>query len=110
MTNVLFICGKARRRSPTAAQVAQRWPSIRADFAGLSRDADEPLTPEHLARAEKIFVMEPRQKKRLTSRFGPPGPGVTVVSLNIPDRYEVMEQALVDDLVDKLTHHFGPPV
>ncbi|MCY4334041.1 MAG: hypothetical protein OXC60_05140, partial [Litoreibacter sp.] len=42
-----------------------------SDFAGLSRDADEQLSTEHLDWADIVFVMETRQKKKLTSRFGP---------------------------------------
>lgn len=39
--------------------------------------------------------MEPRQKKRLAHRFGPPRPGVRVICLDIPDRYEFMDSTLV---------------
>lgn len=108
MKNVLFICGKARKRSPTAAQIASKWPGINADFAGLSRDADEQITAQHLDWADMIFVMEARQKKRLATVFGPPKPGLKPVVLNIADRYEFMEQALIDDLMRKLVFHFGP--
>jgi len=44
MTNALFICGKARMRSTTAADISARWDGIEADFAGLSNDADEHLS------------------------------------------------------------------
>ena len=109
MTRVLFLCGKARQRSPTAAEIARDWPALDPDYAGLSQDADEPLTVDHLARAELIFVMERRQKQRLTTRFGPPPAGVRVISLDIPDRYAFMEPALCTLLRARLIHHFGPP-
>ena len=72
MKRVLFLCGKARKRSPTAAQVLHDWPGIDADFAGLSNDADVLVTPEHLEGADVIMVMEHRQNTRLTSQLGPP--------------------------------------
>lgn len=109
MKHVLFVCGKGRKRSPTAAHLATRWPGITADFAGLSRDADERITPEHLDWADMVFVMQAAQKKRLSSLLGPPRPGVKVASLDIPDVYEFMQPQLVDLLIEKMTFHFGPP-
>lgn len=109
MTRVLFLCGKARRRSPTAAHVAQCWPQIDADYAGLSDDADEPVTPEHLDGVDIVFVMERRQKNRLKTKIGPIPSGTRVISLDIPDTYEAMDPTLVALLTQKLTFHFGPP-
>lgn len=103
MTRLLFICGKARQRSPTAADLAQSW-GYETDFAGLSRDADEPLTPEHLDWADMIFVMERAQKKRLT-RIAPVPAGKRVICLDIPDRFAYMDDSLVTMLQNKLSHH-----
>ncbi len=108
MTNVLFICGKARRRSPTAADILSEWPGIHTDFAGLSRDADEILTDTHIKWADRIFVMENRQKARLRKTMGPRASGLKIISLDIPDRYNAHDPALVALLREKLTHHFGP--
>jgi predicted protein tyrosine phosphatase len=41
MLRALFLCGKARIRSPTAADLAARLGGMEVDFAGLSEDADE---------------------------------------------------------------------
>jgi len=49
MANILFICGKARKRSPTAAAVAAERLGTPTDFAGLSADADEHVSTEQLA-------------------------------------------------------------
>ncbi|MDU8927642.1 phosphotyrosine protein phosphatase [Alisedimentitalea sp. MJ-SS2] len=109
MTRVLFICGKARKRSPTAVECARNWPALTADCAGLSHDADEPLTQEQIYWADLLVVMEKRQKRRLSSRFGAPKPGQRILSFEIPDRFEFMDGELVDILISRLTHHFGPP-
>lgn len=109
MTRVLFVCGKARKRSPTAFEVARRWSCLEPDFAGLSKDADELITEEHLAWADVIMVMERRHVKRLKTVPGQMRPGTKIVSLGIPDAYELMEDALVDRIERGLTHHFGPP-
>lgn len=92
MTRALFICGKARRRSPTAADIAAGW-GVETDFAGLSADADERLSAEQIDWAEVIFVMERRQKARLARQFALGSK--RVVCLNIPDRYPFMDPGLI---------------
>jgi predicted protein tyrosine phosphatase len=93
--NALFICGKARMRSPTAAAIAAQWAGITTDFAGLSNDADGPIGPEQLAWADVICVMEARQATRLKALFGTHLHAKRIVVLNIPDRYVLMEDALI---------------
>lgn len=103
MTRVLFVCGKARSRSPTAAQVfAERGYST--DFGGLSRDADDALSADQIEWAEHIFVMDNRQLRRLMDQFPGPMRGKRVVTLGIPDLYTFMQ----DDLVDLLLTKAGP--
>jgi predicted protein tyrosine phosphatase len=109
MTKVLFICGKARKRSPTAVEVASNWPELLADFGGLSKDADERVTQEQLEWADVVMVMEHRQKARLRNIMGPLPSHTKAISMNIPDNYDFMDETLVDILKRKLTHHFGPP-
>lgn len=105
MTNALFICGKARMRSPTAADIVARWGGFGTDFAGLSNDADERLSVEHIEWADTIFVMERRQKTRLSQLFGGTLKGKRVICLNIPDTYAYMQPELVDLLTPKLMSH-----
>lgn len=101
MTHALFICGKARMRSPTAADLVAGW-GVQADFAGLSHDADEMLSSEHIERADVIYVMEARQKKRLSALFGALLKDKRVVNLAIPDNYAYMQPELVVLLEQKL--------
>ena len=92
---LLFVCGKARMRSPTAADLVARWDGVETDFAGVSADADERLSSEQIAWADEIFVMETRQKKRVTSLFGPVLKGKRITVLNVADKYDYMDPALV---------------
>ncbi len=96
MTKALFICGKARVRSPTAADIASQWDGIETDFAGLSLDADEKLSVEQIDWADIIFVMEPRHKKRLSQLFPKSLRSKRVVCLKIPDRFSFMQIELVE--------------
>jgi len=100
--NALFICGKARMRSPTAADMAAKFPGVQSDFAGLSQDADERLSIEHIRWADIIFVMERRQKKKLTAQFSKELKDIKIQILDIPDRFEYMDDALVALLKPKL--------
>lgn len=107
----LFICGKARMRSPTAADILAPLNGVDTDFAGLSNDADERLSIEHIEWATDIFVMERRQKSRLSQLFGQALKGKRIVCLNIPDNYAYMQPELVDLLNVRLKAHLrkGPP-
>lgn len=100
--NALFICGKARIRSPTAADIARNHDGVDTDFAGLSRDADEQLGTEQIGWADIIFVMEARQKKKLTAGFGAALLNKHVIVLGIPDQFSYMQPELVSLLSPKL--------
>ncbi len=102
MTNILFICGKARKRSPTAAAVAAERLGQPTDFAGLSADADERVGPEQLAWADTIAVMEKAQLSRLKRQLGSHLKGKRLVCLDIPDSYEFMQPELVELLTARL--------
>ena len=66
---VLFICSRNQLRSPTAEQVFSTWPGIEVASAGLDPVSKEPVTPELLAWAEVIFVMEKGHRNKLLKKF-----------------------------------------
>ena len=92
---VLFVCGRNRRRSPTAEQHFAAWPGIETASAGLSPDADIALTPDLIEWAELICVMEPAQRRKLSQRFGPQLKGRRLACLGIPDNYAFMDPVLI---------------
>lgn len=92
--NVLFICSQNKLRSPTAEQVFAAWPGVEVDSAGLNNDAENPVTPETVAWADLIFVMEKGQRTKLAKRFRK-SLRARVVCLDIPDDYGFMDAALV---------------
>lgn len=102
MTHVLFICGKNKWRSPTAEQIFAEHPGIACASAGLSHDAETPLSPELLEWAELIFVMEKEHKAKLSARFKEYLAGKRVVCLGIADNYKFMDPALVKLLRGKV--------
>ena len=82
---------------------------LHTDFAGLSRDADEVISAEQIEWADMIVVMDRRQKKRLSDRFGHLLRDTRVVILGVPDRFEYMEPDLVDLMVPKLRQLLAAP-
>ncbi|MEM7057747.1 MAG: phosphotyrosine protein phosphatase [Pseudomonadota bacterium] len=101
----LFICGKAQRRSPTAAQVFATWDGVHTDFGGVSRDADDVLSSDQLDWADQIFVMEQRYAKRLAEEFQRSLRGKRVINLAIRDEYRFMDPHLIEALIQKAGPH-----
>lgn len=95
MKRLLFICGRGRLRSPTAAEVFAEYTNLETDFAGVNRDADVPVDPDQIVWADQIVVMETAQKNRLTRLFPDLIGGKKVSVLGIPDDYRFGEAALV---------------
>ena len=100
--HVLFICGKARKRSPTAADIVANWGFAVTDCAGVSDDADTVVSLNEIEWADRIIVMELKQKKRLNSLFKSTLNDKTIRCLGIPDNYEYMQPELVEILTTKL--------
>lgn len=103
--NVLFVCGMNQWRSPTAEQIFAEHPGMTCASAGLSHDAEIPLSAELLEWAQLIFVMEKEHKARLSARFKAHLGGKRVVCLGIPDKYLFMDPALIKLLCSKVPPH-----
>lgn len=89
-------------RSPTAEHVFASWTGVETDSAGLGADASVPLSPEQIAWADIIFVMEKVHKKRLSSKFSAHLRGKRVICLDIPDEYDYMQPELIQLLKAKV--------
>lgn len=94
MKRVLFVCGRNRRRSPTAELLFKDHPGVEVHSAGLSSDADNPLALDMVEWADIICVMEEVHRRKLAQQFGSALRRVRVVSLDIPDRYAFMDSEL----------------
>ena len=102
MINLLFICSQNKLRSPTAEAVFAKWPGIETDSAGTNNDAETTLTPEQIAWADIIFVMEKTHRKKLSQQFQKYLNSKRVVCLDIPDDYIYMQPELVELLEAKV--------
>ncbi len=92
---MLFICSRNQLRSPTAEQVFSRRPEIEVASAGLDPKCQEPVTPELLAWADVIFVMERHHRNKLLKQFRTSIRNQMIVVLGITDDYEYMDPRLI---------------
>ena len=76
--------------------------------AGTNNDADTPLTPELLAWADVIVVMEKMHRSKIQKRFRTSLHGKRMICLDIPDDYGFMDPALVTVLQARLARHLPP--
>jgi predicted protein tyrosine phosphatase len=95
MKHVLFICSQNRLRSPTAEQVFCSYPGIEVASAGMSHDAETPVSAELVSWADVIFVMEETHRNELSSKFDSYLRNKLLVCLDIPDDYEFMDPTLI---------------
>jgi len=102
---VLFLCSRNRLRSPTAERVFGVRRDLEVISAGLAPDAEEPVTPDHLAWADLIFVMEKRHRQALSRRFRRHVGCARIVCLDIPDDFAFMDPRLVDLLIARAGPH-----
>lgn len=97
------MCSRNRLRSPTAEQIFWMRENLETASAGLSHDADVPLSAELVEWADMIFVMEKVHLVRLRSKFKAQlRDDQRVVCLDIPDDYEYMAPALITLLQNKV--------
>jgi predicted protein tyrosine phosphatase len=105
LKRILFVCGRNRRRSPTAEAIFSDRPGIEVASAGLAPDADNPLTSELIDWADLILVMEKSHRTRLSRRFRRHLKGVRIACLDIPDRYAYMDPELIALLKARMERH-----
>jgi predicted protein tyrosine phosphatase len=93
--HVLFLCSRNKLRSPTAETIFSGHPAIEVDSAGLSNDAEVPLTFEQIEWADLILVMEKVHRSRLNQKFHSALSKKRIGVLDIPDEYDYMDPELI---------------
>lgn len=91
-------------RSPTAESVFLGHPEIDAISAGLSKKAPEKVSEELLDWADVVFVMEKKYKNKIIEDFPNGIDEESIISLNIPDKYQYMDPELVSIFENRIPH------
>ena len=94
--NVLFICGRNNRRSPTAERVFKNDRRMNVRAAGLGDTSPRRLKESDLTWAHLVLVMERKYITRIRDTFRKVDPLPPIKSLNISDEYIFMQPALVE--------------
>ena len=102
MKKVLFLCSKNKLRSPTAEAIFSNLDDWEVYSAGVSNDAEVHVSLEDVEWADYIFVMENAHKKKSGTKFGQAIKDQKVISLDIPDDYEFMDEKLIEILQSKV--------
>jgi len=99
---LLFLCSMNMMRSPTAEDVFNGVAGVEAESAGLRRDAELFVTPELIAWADIIFVMEEDHRAKLNKMARSLVKDKRVVCLGIPDHYCRGHPELIDLLWERV--------
>ena len=99
---LLFICSRNIWRSRTAEDLFKRRNGYDVRSAGTAASARIKVNQKLLIWADVIFVMEREHKKRLQEKFPSDIKSKEVIVLNIPDKYQYMDEKLVELLNDSV--------
>jgi predicted protein tyrosine phosphatase len=103
---VLFVCGRNKRRSPTAEKIFHADPRMTVRAAGTGETSKRRLTEADLRWADVVFVMQRKYAKQINVRFGRLDIDTPVRSLEITDDYTYMDPELVSLLRTAVDHEF----
>ena len=106
---LLFICSRNKQRSLTAEKIYEGFPGYQVRSAGTQPEARIKVTEGMLGWADMIFLMEKSHLNRVRQKFSEALEGKKVVVLHIPDEFEFMEPALIDELIAKISPHAAVP-
>jgi predicted protein tyrosine phosphatase len=95
MTKILFVCGKNRRRSPSAEEIFTGMDGIEVSSAGTSPESECQIDKDLLDWADRVFVMEESQRRYLRTHFPDALKDKKIVCLRIPDVYGFMQPELI---------------
>ena len=101
---VLFVCGRNQWRSPTAEHIYRNDRRIKVRSAGVSSKSSHQISMDDLSWADLVVAMERRYKSRIAERFRD-HPLPRIVSLDIPDEFQYMDEELIKLLREGVEFH-----
>jgi predicted protein tyrosine phosphatase len=113
---LLFLCGRNKRRSPTAERIYKTDRRLKVRAAGLGETSPRQVTASDVRWADLILPMERKHAIRLKLMFPEFDPFPPMEILDISDNYKFMDRELVEILREAveavLEQHFdgtSPP-
>ncbi|MEE3399744.1 MAG: protein tyrosine phosphatase [Eubacterium sp.] len=96
--NILFVCSQNKRRSLTAEKLFDGINGHCVRSAGTEKNSRIKVTPGLIGWADLIFCFEKKHLRRLREKYSEELSGKRIVTLNIPDDFEYMDEELQDIL------------
>ena len=96
--NILFVCSQNKRRSLTAEKLFDGINRHCVRSAGTEKNSRIKVTPGLIGWADLIFCFEKKHLRRLREKYSEEVSGKQIVTLNIPDDFEYMDEELQDIL------------
>jgi len=106
---ILFVCGKNKRRSPTAEKIFKNDPRMFVRSAGTGETSRRRLTEDDLRWADLILVMQRKYASQIRVKFGHLDLKAPVHSLEITDDYTFMDPKLIELLKDAVDYELENP-
>jgi predicted protein tyrosine phosphatase len=106
---LLFVCSQNKLRSLTAEKLFEGFPLYQVRSVGTQPGARIVVTEGHVGWADLIFCMEKSHHNRLRRKFPEALQGKRVVCLHIPDEYDFMQAALIEEFWAKLGRYLSLP-
>jgi predicted protein tyrosine phosphatase len=103
--HILFVCGRNQWRGPTAEKIYRDDPRIHVRSAGVSVRSSRQVSADDLSWADLIIVMEQRYKSRILGTFRDHPKRPPIVSLEIPDEYQFMDEELIGLIREGVEFH-----
>jgi protein-tyrosine phosphatase len=100
--NILFICSRNKWRSATAETIYKNHPDHQVRSAGTEASARIKINAKLIIWADLIFVMEKKHKQRIVERFPEEIYEKEIITLDIPDDYQYMDEELIDEIRSKV--------
>ena len=98
--NILFVCSQNKRRSLTAEKIFDGVNGHNVRSAGTEKNSRIKVTPGLIGWANLIFCFEKKHLRRLQEKYAEELYGKKIVTLNIYDEYEYMDEELQEMLRD----------
>jgi protein-tyrosine phosphatase len=99
--NILFVCGRNKRRSRTAEYIFKNDSRINIRSAGLSEKSERLISEKDVLWSDLILVMEDKHKTRIRKLYRHLSLSPIEV-LDISDDYDYLDQELIDILENKV--------
>jgi len=96
--NILFVCGRNNRRSPTAEKIFLHDRRMHVRSGGIADTSRRRVNEEDIKWADLILAMERKHVKRLQVEFGHLDHLPPIENLDISDEYTFMNKNLIEEL------------